>query len=138
MEIILNTSDLDPVKAYRIYYWLQNPINSGGQIYYAQNVSLEQNWMVSNSDECIPQPVISVYPNPLVKGNALKISASVFPAVFTVYNIKGQKVFSTGKVFSEISIPAGIFPASGIYFLRCEMQDRDKTHKQIQKISITK
>ena len=138
MEIILNTSDLDPVKAYRIYYWLQNPINSGGQIYYAQNVSLEQNWMVSNSDECIPHPVISVYPNPLVKGTAIKISSSVIPAVFTIYNIKGQKVFTTAKVFSEISIPADIFPASGIYFLRCETQDRGKTHKLTQKISIIK
>ncbi|MDD3605691.1 MAG: T9SS type A sorting domain-containing protein, partial [Candidatus Cloacimonas acidaminovorans] len=128
----------NPSKTYRVYYWLQNPFNSGGQIYYAQYVSLGQSWIVSNSDEYISQPVISVYPNPLVKGNALKISASVFPAVFTVYNIKGQKVFSTGKVFSEISISADIFPASGIYFLRCEMQDRDKTHKQIQKISIIK
>ena len=138
IELILNTTDLNPSKTYRVYYWLQNPFNSGGQIYYAQYVSLGQSWIVSNSDEYISQPVISVYPNPLVKGNALKISASVFPAVFTVYNIKGQKVFSTGKVFSEISIPADIFPASGIYFLRCEMQDRDKTHKQIQKISIIK
>ena len=138
VEIIINTTELDSLKSYRIYYWLQNPYNSGGTIYYAKWAELPLNLVVSNADEVLPQPVISIYPNPFRGKGMLNISSSFYPASYTVYNIKGQKVFSIGKSFKETAIPAEIFPASGIYFLRCETSNRGRVIHQTRKITVIK
>jgi len=138
VELIINTTELDSLKSYRLYYWLQNPFNSGGTIYYAQWAELPLNLVVSNADEVLPQPVIAIYPNPFKGKGMLNISSSFYPASYTVYNIKGQKVFSIGNSFKETAIPAEIFPSTGIYFLRCETSNGGRVTQQTRKITVIK
>ena len=138
IDLIINTSELDSLKSYRVYYWLQNSYTNGGQVFYAKCATLPYGWTVANSDDNLPRPNLKIYPNPLNNGQSLKISGFTSPSVFTVYNLKGQKIFTTGLINAEVNVPFEVFPASGIYFVQSETSERGKAIKQIKKISIIK
>lgn len=138
IDLLVNTTELDSLKNYRVYYWIQNSFNNGGEIFYAKCLVFPYGWTVGIDDENLPHPHLTVHPNPLTKGNALKISAPNYPTIYTIYNLKGQKVFATQLVTKETSVPFTVFPASGIYFLRCETQVKDKIITESKKISVIK
>ena len=65
IDLIINTSELDSLKSYRVYYWLQNSYTNGGQVFYAKCATLPYGWTVANSDDNLPRPNLKIYPNPL-------------------------------------------------------------------------
>lgn len=131
-----NISELNPEKSYRVYYWLQDTIANGGQIYYVNWVELIR--PVSVSDDYLVPPRLTAYPNPLRKGAILKTGSFNTPVRLSVYNLRGQLVFKSELTKGSIEIPSVIFPTSGIYFLRSEALSGFPNYKQTIRITVIK
>lgn len=115
---------------YRVYYWIQG-IN-GGRIHYVGYQSFAPGTYSSNADTHLPTPDFSLYPNPLSKDKALKITMeNLLPATIKIYNIRGQLVFSQADIRKGASVPAEVFPGSGIYFVRVEQGGKTLRTKKI-------
>jgi len=132
----INMANTDSQDNYHLYYWLQNTASNGGQVFYAHYTTLPQS--SAGSDELIPVPRISIYPNPL-RGNAeLKINTGRTNNRISIYNLRGQRIFNQETLGGEISLAQSVFPSSGIYFLRIETINGTKPYKQTLKFSVIK
>ncbi len=114
--------------AYRIYYWVQQ--ERGGRIYYADFLDFDSQIFVSNADELLPPAFLKVYPNPLRGEGSLKISLAR-AARLSIYNLRGQRIFSTDSGPKSFELPASLFPSSGVYFLRLDEEGRGTNTKKI-------
>ncbi|MCB5286557.1 MAG: T9SS type A sorting domain-containing protein [Candidatus Cloacimonetes bacterium] len=103
--------------AYRLYYWVQQ--EQGGRIYYADFSDFDAQILVSNEDDLFSPALFRVYPNPLRGQNSLKISLAA-PARLSIYNLRGQRLYSRDSCPRSLELPASLFPSSGLYFLRLE------------------
>ena len=132
-----NTSGLDSSNNYVIIYWLQD--KTEGQIYYANSVNLP---VLPTSgpepQEPLPAALLSFYPNPVRSGGALQLKNNAIESRVTIYNLRGQKIWSQDKLAGDILLPASIFPASGIYFVRSEALVNGNKSKQTKKLSVIK
>lgn len=138
--VTYNVNDLSREKDYRVYYWLQNSLNNGAEVYYFnwRPLIIPVGVPVSNDDLCIGRPVLSAYPNPLYGKVDLKTGEFTSPVKLAVYNLKGQCIYKKRVEEGSWSIPAEVFPASGIYFLRSEPVNGLKQSGQTIKITIIK
>lgn len=127
---------LDLQQNYRIYYWLQD--KTGGQVHYVSSASFNSGSYTELEDELLPIPKWKAYPNPLRKSDALKLSGISGKQRISIYNLRGQKLFSQALEANEISIPASLFPSSGIYFIRSEVPGDKRIAKQTIKLSVIK
>jgi hypothetical protein len=132
----LNMANTDQQDVYRVYYWLQNLSANGGQMYYADFAELTN--ASSTSDEFIPVPKICLYPNPLRGSGDIKISNFTTPSVISIYNLRGQKIFTRKVSTAELNLPHSLFPSSGIYFFRSESTFGNQPQTQTYKFSIIK
>jgi len=88
--------------------------------------------IVSNEDELVQPVVMSMYPNPVPKGNDLQIKLQNLgerEAELNIFNLKGQKVYST-KGNSDTMIwnrmdSQGRSCASGIYLMKLKIAGKD-------------
>lgn len=138
--VTYNVNDLSREKDYRVYYWLQNSLNNGAEVYYFnwRPLIIPVGVPVSNDDHYIGRPVLSAYPNPLYGKVDLKTGEFTSPVKLAVYNLKGQCIYKKRVEEGSWSIPAEVFPASGIYFLRSEPVNGLKQSGQTIKITIIK
>jgi len=114
--------------AYRLYYWVQQ--EQGGRIYFADFHDFDSMIFVSNEDELLPPAALRVYPNPLRGQEALKISLAR-EAKLSIYNLRGQRIYSTDSCPKSLELPASLFPVSGIYFLRVDDGGRGTNTRKI-------
>ena len=114
--------------SYRIYYWVQG--ERGGRIYYADYQDFDSQIFVSNDDELLFPAPLRVYPNPLSGQSSLKISIDQ-PAKLSIYNLRGQRIFSTEQCPKSLELPASLFPVSGIYFIRLKQEGRGANTRKI-------
>lgn len=113
---------------YRLYYWVQK--EDGSRIYYANYYDFDAQILVSIDDELLPPAQLKVYPNPLFGESSLKIALDQ-PGNLSIYNLRGQRIYSTDSCPKYLELPASLFPASGIYFLRLEEKGRGAYTKKI-------
>ncbi|MDZ4181768.1 MAG: T9SS type A sorting domain-containing protein, partial [Candidatus Cloacimonadaceae bacterium] len=138
-NISLANIDINALAAsYRLYYWYQ--LNGGGDILFSDYADFAS--IVSNDDQYLPTPSLTIYPNPL-RGDGLatiQIDAarSMRELSYSVYNLRGQKLFSERIEGSPFTIPAKPFPASGVYLIRVSYSDELGPREIRRKISIIK
>ncbi|MDD3533603.1 MAG: T9SS type A sorting domain-containing protein [Candidatus Cloacimonetes bacterium] len=113
---------------YRLYYWVQK--DDGSRVYYADYCDFDAQILVSNEDEQLPPAQLRIYPNPLFGSTNLKISLAQ-PGKLSIYNLRGQRIYSANSGPKNLELPASLFPASGIYFLRLEEKGRRANTKKI-------
>ncbi len=88
--------------------------------------------IVSNEDELVLPVVMSMYPNPVPKGNNLQIKLQNLgdkEAELNIFNLKGQKVYSTkgsndALVWNRMDLK-GRSCASGVYFMKLKIAGKD-------------
>jgi len=120
--------DDDDEEAYRLYYWVQQ--EQGGRIYYADFHDFDSMILTSNEDELVSPALLRVYPNPLRGQNSLKINLAR-EAKLSIYNLRGQRLYSTDSCPKSLELPASLFPSSGIYFLRFDEEGRGTNTRKI-------
>lgn len=122
------------VDNYRLYYWVQG--NAGGRIHYASFCDFRPENFVDNSDALLAVPRLELYPNPVRKGEpiTLKIKGAQSGRL-SIYNLRGQLLFSQAEFKGKLQLKPSDFPSSGIYLLRYEDA---KNAVMIKKISIIK
>ena len=113
---------------YRLYYWVQQ--EQGGRIYYADFNNFDAQTLSSNEDNLISPALLRVYPNPLRGQASLKISIAR-EAKLSIYNLRGQRLYSTDSCPKSLELPASLFPTSGIYFLRLDEEGRGTNTRKI-------
>jgi hypothetical protein len=120
---------------YRVYYWIQG--NNGSRIHYAGYQGFEPGTYSNNADAHAPRVEFGLHPNPLRKGNTLKVTLddTRLPSRIKIYNIRGQLVHAQSDIRKEAELDVSIFPGSGIYFIRVEQGGKPA---QTKKFSIIK
>lgn len=119
-----NLSDEELIEDYCIFYWLQN--RNGGLIHFAADFNFRADNFTAVDDDYIPSPHPIFYPNPLYAGGDLKIASLERGSRLQIYNLRGQLLWKSTATKSNISIPSGIFPTSGLYFVRIEAEQPGK------------
>ena len=114
--------------AYRLYYWVQQ--EQGGRIYYADFHDFDSMILTSNEDNLISPALLKVYPNPLRGQASLKISLAR-EAKLSIYNLRGQRLYSRDSCPKSLELPASLFPSSGLYFLRLDEEGRGTNTRKI-------
>jgi len=118
IEADMARTGLDYDYQYRVYYWLQE--QGAGPVYYAGMQDL--NFPVNSDEELLAKPVLSLMPNPLRGQSSLTLSLgrtdSKSDYHLSIYNLRGQLIHKLTFHEDRINLPSGIFPASGIYFVR--------------------
>lgn len=133
-----NTNDLDPNKVYRVYYWIQDSLDNGAQVYFCAWKPLVYTQAVSGSDDHLLSPRMSITPNPCRGNEKLQIGGFETPTKISIYNLRGQKVYSEDLPAGYTSILPSVFPASGIYFVRSESLIKGRKYTQTKKFSYIK
>ncbi len=80
----------------------------------------------ANEDLVVAAKALSIYPNPLYMGTKLHISGmNAANGVFSLYNLKGQKVMSHNFLGAELVLPGNRL-AEGVYLYRVQSNDGSK------------
>jgi len=122
--ISLGGLDLDN-RQYRLYYWLQ--MNGGGKVFYINWADLNAN--VSAQDDVAEPARLDCRPNPLYSSGVLALSVNggnrEADGMIRVYNLRGQLLHKAQLSAGKARLSGSIFPASGVYIIRMELQRRD-------------
>lgn len=129
-----NLTNEELISDYAIFYWLQN--RDGGLVHFAADFHFSAENFTAVDDDYIVSPRPILYPNPLYASGELKIASLERGSRLQVFNLRGQLLWSDIATQKSISIPSGIFPTSGIYFVRIEGETPGKaiTTKKISYI----
>jgi hypothetical protein len=133
-----NISELDTTKVYRVYYWIQDSMANGAQIYFTAWEPLVHSQAVSGSDQYVAVPRLQVAPNPCRGAEKLQISGLESHSRISIYNLRGQKIYSEILPAGSASISPAVFSVSGIYFIRSESQKLGRKYTQTKKFSYIK
>ncbi len=133
-----NISELDTTKVYRVYYWIQDSMANGAQIYFTAWEPLVHSQAVSGSDQYVSVPRLQVAPNPCRGAEKLQISGLESHSRISIYNLRGQKIYSETLPAGSASISPAVFSVSGIYFIRSESQKLGRKYTQTKKFSYIK
>ncbi len=137
----------DNLEHFEIVYWLQD--NQKKRIYYVGSFGLDEFELVVSVDHDqvieLPQPAITLYPNPLRGNESLLLCfndpKSIEEVSIKIYNIKGQLIHESKSILpdsKEIIVWDGFHQrghksGNGLYFVKTEYLDMNGNRQTIYK-----